>query len=133
MRSYWLEVPLQTVCLSYPTVALVGIDTPALLMLPFAMTGWLYLAHANLRLHLGPLGPILCGPQVHRIHHSDQSRHKDKNFAQFFPIYDVLFGTYYAPARNEYPTTGTPGLASDASFGTVLLRPFRVWFGRPDN
>jgi hypothetical protein len=40
----------------------------------------------------------------------------------------ILFGTYYAPARNEFPGTGTPGLASDAPLPAVLVKPFKVWF-----
>ena len=46
----------------------------------------------------------------HRIHHSREIAHRDKNFAVYFPIWDVLFGTYYAPAREEFPATGIQGV-----------------------
>jgi sterol desaturase/sphingolipid hydroxylase (fatty acid hydroxylase superfamily) len=90
-------------------------------------TSWLLFTHANLRLRLGLLTPILCGPHVHRIHHSNLIRHRDKNFAQFFPIFDVVFGTYYRPGRDEFPTTGTQSMASDSRLGDVLARPFLTW------
>ena len=34
----------------------------------------------------------------------------DKNFAAFFPVIDILFGTYYRPRRDEYPRTGIPAV-----------------------
>src|SRR5258706_15193675 len=67
---------------------------------------WGYFIHLNLRLPLGPLTPVLGGPHLHRIHHSRLPEHQDKNFAAFFPIFDLLFGTYYPPSRAEYPATG---------------------------
>jgi sterol desaturase/sphingolipid hydroxylase (fatty acid hydroxylase superfamily) len=27
--------------------------------------------------------------------------HRDKNFASFFPIFDILFGTAWVPRRDE--------------------------------
>jgi hypothetical protein len=90
----------------------------------------LIFSHANLRLSLGPLESLVCGPQVHRIHHSRLPAHRDRNFAQYFPFLDRLFGTYHAPAAGEFPPTGVPGLASDAPIGTALMRPFRIWTSR---
>jgi len=127
MRTYFLEYPLQTLLLSTPTALLVGIDPTAVMIIPIIMVTWLYLAHANIRVHFGRLSSIFCGPQVHRIHHSIEARHRDKNFAQFFPIYDVVFGTYYGPDRDEFPRTGTATLASNEPIPQVLTRPFKVW------
>ncbi len=126
-RTYWIELPIQFLVISLPTHFLIGIDTGAWVIVPFVTTFWLLFTHANLRLRLGWLTPIICGPHLHRIHHSNLGRHLNKNFAQFFPIYDVLFGTYYGPARDEFPTTGTRSMASDATLGDVLARPFWTW------
>jgi sterol desaturase/sphingolipid hydroxylase (fatty acid hydroxylase superfamily) len=128
MRTYWLDRPIQTFIIGLPISYVVGIDERAAIMLPFVLTSWLFFTHANLRLRLGILTPVICGPQLHRIHHSIMPEHLNKNLAQFFPVLDILFGTYYAPARNEFPSTGTPGLASDASLGQVLGKPIKVWF-----
>lgn len=128
MRSYWLERPLQATFIALPLSYTIGADVTASLILPFLFTGWLFFTHANWKLNLGFLTPFVTGPQMHRIHHSNQPQHQNKNFAQFFPFIDILFGTYYRPAKDEYPTTGTPELASDASIQTVLSKPFRIWF-----
>lgn len=127
-RTYWLEAPVQLLLVFMPALLILGpFGLAAGVTLLVASRFFLLFTHANLRLSLGPLAPILCGPQVHRIHHSRLPHHLDRNFAQIFPFYDVLFGTYHAPRRGEYPVTGTPGLASDAPLLEVMLRPFALW------
>lgn len=123
MRTYWIERPLQTLIIVVPTSYVFGINMTIATFLPLVLLLWLLFAHSNLRLNLGFLTPIVTGPQLHRIHHSILPKHQRKNFAQFFPIIDILFGTYYQPEKNEFPTTGTPGMASDTSVPTALLRP----------
>lgn len=130
MRSYWVEYPIQALIISLPVQLIIGINGQVQLLAIVAMTSWLFFAHMNVRLRLGVLTPLICGPQVHRIHHSVEPEHQQKNFAQFFPCIDILFGTYYAPGRDEFPQTGTPGLASDASFFTTLVRPVKIWLRR---
>ncbi len=126
MRTYWLELPLQAAIVVAPALWLVRMDETALALLPVFTTGFLLFTHANVGLRLGVLTPIFCGPQVHRIHHSLEPGHENRNFAQFFPVYDVLFGTYCAPGR-EVPRTGTQGLPSDVSHLATLARPFKLW------
>jgi sterol desaturase/sphingolipid hydroxylase (fatty acid hydroxylase superfamily) len=130
MRSYWLEYPIQVLMIALPVHLLVGVSVQTLTWSMVVMTSWLFFTHTNVRLRLGPLTPLVCGPQLHRIHHSIEPKHQSKNFAQFFPIIDILFGTYYRPARDEFPETGTPGLASNASYLTTLIRPFKLWLKR---
>ena len=49
-------------------------------------------------------------PQWHRIHHSTQPEHVNKNFSGGLPLWDMLFGTAWIPGCNEYPATGlVPG------------------------
>jgi sterol desaturase/sphingolipid hydroxylase (fatty acid hydroxylase superfamily) len=67
---------------------------------------WLFFAHANLRLELGRWSWMGTAPQLHRLHHSADPAHTGTNFAQFFPLLDVAFGTYRAPAAGEFPQTG---------------------------
>lgn len=61
--------------------------------------------HANLRINLGWLGWVFTSPQFHRLHHSIEPEHADKNFGLYFTIFDHLFGTAYRN-RNVYPATG---------------------------
>ena len=61
--------------------------------------------HANIKSNLGPLRQLLVTPQSHRVHHSIETRHQDKNFGVLFSFWDRLFGTRYAGC-GEYPQTG---------------------------
>jgi sterol desaturase/sphingolipid hydroxylase (fatty acid hydroxylase superfamily) len=65
-------------------------------------------AHLNYRFpfSLGRFVVVLNNPQWHRIHHSVEPRHFDKNFASLLPLMDICFGTAYFPAKDEFPPTG---------------------------
>jgi len=128
MRTYWLERPLQTLLIFIPIYSVIGLDTIAIKMFFVVSTVWLLFTHANLKLRLGILTRVIGGPQIHRIHHSDLPEHQGKNLAQFFPIFDILFGTYYHPAYNEFPTTGLTKKNNNSSFPDVLTKPFTTWF-----
>jgi sterol desaturase/sphingolipid hydroxylase (fatty acid hydroxylase superfamily) len=88
---------------------------------------WGYINHANIRLNLGFLTPIISGPQWHRIHHSSQPEHQNKNFATFFPVLDIIFGTYYRPGRDEYPETGLSDGSGVSFLQDATIEPLRVW------
>jgi sterol desaturase/sphingolipid hydroxylase (fatty acid hydroxylase superfamily) len=51
--------------------------------------------HANLNWRLGWLKYVLVGPVFHRWHHVRAVR--DVNFASTFPVWDLVFGTFYLP------------------------------------
>src|SRR5947207_3291340 len=53
--------------------------------------------HSAIRIHLSWLDYLVVTPQVHRIHHSALPEHRDKNFADALPIFDILFGTFERP------------------------------------
>ncbi|MEE9368795.1 MAG: sterol desaturase family protein [Pontiella sp.] len=127
-RTYWLEFPVQGILIATPTLFLFGGLGPVHGMVVMVCSiFFLIFSHANIRLHLGALQSWIINPQVHRIHHSRLPQHRDCNFAQLFPVIDRLFGTFYAPQRDEFPPTGTHELASDASIPTTLIRPIRIW------
>lgn len=69
------------------------------------------ICHANLRTNFGILRYVIVTPQSHRVHHSSETRHLDRNFGLTFSIWDYLFGTQYR-AYDEYPATGI----DDATF-----------------
>lgn len=69
--------------------------------------------HANVKINLGWLGWLVTSPQFHRVHHSVEQVHTDKNFGVLFSIYDHLFGTA-CKDRHVYPETGI----ADARFPT---------------
>jgi len=81
--------------------------------------------HANLNWTLGPFKYVIAGPVFHRWHHTAADRGGSMNFAATFPVFDLLFGTFYMP-KNELPSDygiGEPDFPS--SFGGQLLYPFR--------
>jgi sterol desaturase/sphingolipid hydroxylase (fatty acid hydroxylase superfamily) len=103
LRSHWTEMAFRSILISIPMGMLFKITPVDAGIVTMFIGQWGYLIHANIRLPLGPLTPILCGPQAHRIHHSILPKHANHNFAAFFPIWDILFGTFYHPRRNEFP------------------------------
>ena len=105
-RHHWLEEPIRVFLIWLPIGLLFQQKPVTIAWLWSGFLLWGYFIHMNLRLNMGPMTPVFCGPQLHRIHHSNQPQHQDKNYAAFFPIFDVLFGTYCPPQKGEYPTTG---------------------------
>lgn len=81
------------------------------------------LSHSNIRTNYGPLRYILVTPQSHRIHHSSDPRHFDRNFGVILSIWDHLFGTQYR-TYDEYPPTGVPdsGWPTEERTGAGSLR-----------
>jgi sterol desaturase/sphingolipid hydroxylase (fatty acid hydroxylase superfamily) len=61
--------------------------------------------HANVQINFGVINYVLVSPQFHRVHHSKEDRHHDKNFGGLFSFWDHLFGTAYR-GPSEYPATG---------------------------
>jgi sterol desaturase/sphingolipid hydroxylase (fatty acid hydroxylase superfamily) len=93
----------------------------------FALAGlWPFFIHVNLRLDFGWFTPVLAGPQYHRIHHSIREEHWNRNYAAFFPIWDIVFGTAWLPRRGEFPPTGLKR-GEPAGVGEALAGPFIDW------
>jgi sterol desaturase/sphingolipid hydroxylase (fatty acid hydroxylase superfamily) len=107
-RVHWLEEPLRIPTMVIPMGILFNITPVQGAWIAFALAQMGLLIHANIRVPYGPLTPVFTGPQLHRLHHSIQPEHHDKNYAANFPIWDILFGTYVAPKRAEWPKTGLP-------------------------
>jgi sterol desaturase/sphingolipid hydroxylase (fatty acid hydroxylase superfamily) len=68
---------------------------------------------------------VIAEPRFHRIHHSLENRHFDKNFAFMFPVWDVIFGTAYCPAADEYPKTGLANQEEPRSILNYVITPFK--------
>ena len=64
-------------------------------------------------------------PQYHRIHHSILPEHRDKNFCKLLPLIDVIFGTAWKPAADEFPPTGLVPSEKPATLLDDFLWPFR--------
>ena len=110
-----------------PVLIMLGPQTPHFIALFLMFKFWGFVNHTNLRLNLGPLTGVIAGPQWHRIHHSLDANHHNKNFATFFPFLDILFGTYHRPLRNEYPPTGLPLETRSGFLREATIEPFSAW------
>ncbi|MFI4935082.1 MAG: sterol desaturase family protein [Caulobacterales bacterium] len=87
--------------------------------------------HSPTRIHFGPVGRFIQDNRFHRIHHSIEPKHFDKNFGVFTTLWDWMFGTAYFPAADEWPQTGVPGEPEPETIRDYLLRPFASGARRP--
>ncbi len=60
------------------------------------------LAHSHAWISYGYLDAHIVSPAMHQIHHSQNSKHFDKNFGFMLTFFDRLFGTLYIPKEREY-------------------------------
>lgn len=127
LRVHWIEEPFRVIFLYLPLAIVTDLPPLESGAIGFFFGIWIFFIHANVRLPLGPLSVLIAGPQVHRIHHSREPKHYNRNFAAFFPFWDRLFGTYWAPGRDEYPETGLIDGGSEGSLAAANVYPFREW------
>ncbi len=125
-RQHLIELVLLPVFVTIPMAILFKLPVSDIAALSLIPTGWVYLTHANIRLGFGPFWWLLTSPNYHRIHHSLEARHIDKNFVGWFPIWDIVFGTAVLPRRDECPGTGVVGV-SVQSVAEAYLLPFIRW------
>jgi sterol desaturase/sphingolipid hydroxylase (fatty acid hydroxylase superfamily) len=108
LRRSVLELLLIFILILVPTLIVAGVDEVAAPIAFAIFYGWGFFNHANIRLSLGVLTPVFSGPQWHRLHHGIDPDYRDRNFAAYFPVLDILFGTYRPPKKDECPVTGVP-------------------------
>jgi sterol desaturase/sphingolipid hydroxylase (fatty acid hydroxylase superfamily) len=135
-REGWIDAFGQTLLISIPLTLIfkfddlspieVGAVGGALIAGLGAIAG--NIIHFNCRLHFGRASAVICGPQLHRIHHSVYLHHRETNFCAMFPIWDVIFGTYYAPAPDEWPPTGVDEEREIDSLWEFLIFTPREWW-----
>lgn len=83
-------------------VLLLGFNPLVTLSTAPVLTFYAIFLHANVNWDFGPLRSIIATPVFHRWHHSRDRAAWDKNFAGLFPIWDILFRTYYMP-KGRFP------------------------------
>jgi sterol desaturase/sphingolipid hydroxylase (fatty acid hydroxylase superfamily) len=109
-------------------LSVVQIDGPATpVVVGFVVQLLSYYIHSPVDVHFGPLRKLLVDNRFHRIHHSLEPRHFDRNFGICFSIWDRWFGTAYDPASNEWPDVGLQGVRPPRTISDYLLLPFRRW------
>lgn len=115
---------------------ILGLDLQLAFWLTLVLESYTRIYHSNLKTNYGPLRYVLVTPQSHRIHHSADPRHADRNFAVLFSFWDRLFRTQWTN-YDEYPSTGVQdadfpheqtvgGLRIVTNYLRQLLYPFAV-------
>ena len=89
--------------------------------------------HANMNLDFPkPLCYILGSPNYHRWHHATDKEAIDKNLATMFPLYDLIFKTYYYPIGKLPKAYGLNNETENAAFPQSLqgqlAYPFKKLF-----
>ncbi|GAA4029178.1 sterol desaturase family protein [Actimicrobium antarcticum] len=80
--------------------------------------------HANIRWRFPGLQWVLSTPQYHHWHHAADAEGIDKNFAQFLPLWDILFRTVHLP--HYWPRRyGVDHVQPPESYLGQLVYPFR--------
>lgn len=110
-RGHPLETVISNAIRTIP-IAFVGGSYPVWLWFTIFNDLWGYVIHSNSRINLGPFKKIIVSPQYHRVHHSRDRRHYDKNFGERLVIWDTIFGTRY-DHYDEYPSTGVDELPDE--------------------
>lgn len=121
--------PLQTlfsfVCITVP-MSLIQISGPGVpIVLALTVTFLSIYIHSPIDIHFGPIRWVVVDNRFHRIHHSLEPRHFDKNFGICFSIWDQLFGTAYFPASDEWPAVGVADVPAPRTVRDFLLLPLR--------
>lgn len=115
----------QFVWITIPLSVLLGVESgPVPWIVIVVLNTHSYFLHSSANINIGPLRYIFSDNRIHRVHHSVEGRHLNRNFATSTPIWDVLFGTAYFPKPNEWPAVGLDEVAEPRSVKQYLLMPF---------
>lgn len=113
---HFSEIPIQGLFWMVP-VGLIVPDPSAVPLFGGLAFAWGHIIHSPVRAKV----PVLVGNRFHRIHHSLEPQHFDKNFGALVPWWDRLFGTAFEPAVDEWPDVGLPDGAQVTTVGDLLL------------
>ena len=108
-RHHPLEHILLNFILNLPVAMFVSVIYPGVTVQGFwiVMTIFSLFLHADIEVPPIPLvRSVMMLPNHHRVHHSVASADFNKNFGQYFTIWDRLFGTYRRPIYGEKIDTG---------------------------
>ncbi len=110
-------------------VLLIGFNPTVTMAFAPLVTFYAIYLHANLNWDNGPLRALIASPVFHRWHHSKEAGARNKNFAGLFPIWDILFKTYYMP-KNVFPEVFGIDEVLPKSFSGQVWAPFAALFHR---
>lgn len=124
---HWTEELFRLVFISIPMAYVLGIDAGgATLISGLILSAYGNFLHSASSIHFGKIGRLVFADnRWHRIHHSIEVEHYDKNFGTGVTFWDRLFGTAYYPENHEWPQTGVHDVPEITTLDDYLWRPFR--------
>lgn len=130
IRVHWLESPIRYLMVFLPLALLCpGIEVG--LIATVLLIGWMFFLHLDVPLSFGRFNAVLSSPFWHRVHHSVDREHFDRNFALLFPIWDIVFGTYVNPRVSTEIRTGVADHVPNWQSALWLYRWPRARRGAP--
>lgn len=122
-RTHFLERVIQLCFIGFPVFYFMGYNQSAWKPMMYTFLFLLMYTHLRLNISHGPLTKLLVSPSHHRVHHSIDPRLYHSNYAQYFPIFDLLFGTYKYPIKHFNPT-GVKEVQTIQSQLKTMIWPF---------
>lgn len=103
----WLSTtrqhPVDEVLLQIATnlfAAVIGFSFASLTSVVLLIKVHTALVHSNIRFRFLPLSRLVVTPHYHHWHHSAEAAGSRSNYANFFPFWDLLFGTFRLPKHS---------------------------------
>lgn len=123
---HWSEIAMFALMVAVPMSLLSPAFGPRPFLIGLILSWQPIYLHSATRLQLGPvLRKLVVDSRYHRIHHSLESKHFDRNFGAATPLWDWLFGTAYFPGENEWPEVGLAGIDEPRTVREWSSLPFR--------
>jgi sterol desaturase/sphingolipid hydroxylase (fatty acid hydroxylase superfamily) len=132
-RFHPLEICLSRI-FKYIPYTILGFSFEPLAIILFLDYFLSMFVHSNIRFGFKFLNPLITTPQFHHWHHANQGEAYDKNFAPTFPIWDIIFRTYYVP-QGKFPEKYGVNENVGSNYLLQLIYPFLpknfTWNKRP--
>lgn len=123
---HWSEILMFALFVSLPMSLLSPAFGPRSLIIGLILSWQPIYLHSATRLQLGRvMRRLVVDSRYHRIHHSLEPRHFDRNFGAATPLWDWLFGTAYFPDGDEWPDVGLAGVEEPTSVREWSAMPWR--------
>ena len=135
-RFHPIEI-LISMTIKFIVVSALGPPAVSVLIFEVLLNATSMFNHGNVRMPAGfdrILRSIVVTPDMHRVHHSIETRETNSNFGFNLPWWDRLFGTYRAQpaAGHDGMTIGIEQFrdSADLRLDRMLLQPFQGSAGR---
>jgi len=128
MKAHPVSILGRTALVAIPMAVFFNLEPITIFWVGYSARIFQHFVHMNVNCHFGWLTCIIASPNQHRVHHSTLPEHRDKNIASYFPIIDVIFGTYYPPGKIAPPTGVHTGETFNTSLWAAYMQPFTDWW-----